>query len=80
VRSAHELRLPRPEGSEVGLEGAVEVLEGALEVLWWEEKSGAPRGRRALGLCAEHVRPLGGESPLTNLVEVKVKRSARATS
>jgi hypothetical protein len=30
----------------------------------------APAG--ALFLCAGHVRQLGGESPLTNLMEVKV--------
>jgi predicted enzyme related to lactoylglutathione lyase len=27
--------------------------------------------QKAFGLCAEHVRQLGGESPLPNLVEVK---------
>jgi hypothetical protein len=29
-------------------------------------------------LCAEHVRQLGGVSPLLNLMEVKSQRSARA--
>ena len=27
--------------------------------------------REAVQLCAEHVRQLGGESPLSNLMEVK---------
>jgi hypothetical protein len=27
--------------------------------------------RKAFALCAEHVRQLGGESPLLNLMEVK---------
>jgi hypothetical protein len=33
---------------------------------------GAKLGYRvAVSLCAEHVRQLGGESPLSNLMEVK---------
>jgi hypothetical protein len=31
----------------------------------------APFLKRGLCLCAEHVRQLGGASPLFNLVEVK---------
>jgi hypothetical protein len=31
----------------------------------------APSERRGFSLCAEHVRQLGGGSPLPNLVEVK---------
>jgi hypothetical protein len=35
-------------------------------------KAGASAGcREAVELCAEHVRQLGGESPLSNLMEVK---------
>src|SRR4051794_13729597 len=35
--------------------------------------------RGAVLLCAEHVRQLGGASPLHNLMEVKCQRSARAS-
>jgi len=29
-------------------------------------------------MCSRHAQALGGESPLTNLVEVKLQRSASA--
>jgi hypothetical protein len=30
-----------------------------------------PNAASAASLCAQHVQPLGGESPLANLMEVK---------
>ena len=37
------------------------------------QTTSVPKGHReAVSLCAEHVRQLGGESPLTNQMEVKV--------
>jgi hypothetical protein len=36
-----------------------------------EEGSASGHYRAAVSLCAEHVRQLGGASPLHNLMEVK---------
>src|SRR6204780_4724997 len=36
--------------------------------------------REAASLCAGHVQPLGGESPLPDLMEVRVSNDARATA
>ena len=41
---------------------------------------GAVRKHRPSFLCAEHVRQLGGESPLLNLMEVKVREAQGASS
>jgi hypothetical protein len=39
---------------------------------WELLKNGVPSSyREAVELCAEHVRQLGGGSPLSNLMEVK---------
>ncbi len=77
--SGGEDTLDAAEGSQAGLQsdgagegtgsGSRQGADTSLRVC--ETFKGQPRARLAFSLCAEHVRQLGGESPLPNLVEVK---------
>jgi hypothetical protein len=40
----------------------------------------SPAAAPAASLCAGHVQPLGGASPLPDLMEVRVSNDARATA
>lgn len=54
----------------VGSDGA-QGLAGGTEEQAVDEQTLAPNAASAASLCAQHVQPLGGESPLANLMEVK---------
>src|SRR5216684_9091602 len=45
----------------------------------YSEASAAASAAPAASLCAGHVQPLGGVSPLSDLMEVRVSNDARAT-